>query len=391
MSTFYIKGGSRFNEANPMVWVGLFLGGYASGNYIDPNWKTIDYGSHISTLDPYWRLGGANGGVQKVEIGLYNHNKIRIDASGIYGWHQASGLWFSLYGGGGGVVGSLTDLSDVGNIAYTSGLVLKADGDDFNAGYLNWGDLANKPSEFAPSSHALTTASGVHFGSLPWSDLDKTGSSLADLATRAHANLSDAPTSAHHVRYADSEAVSAVEAEGTLDLSGILKIAGTTKTSAYLYAGSTDPTNTTRLNYDGYFYATRVYNAVYNDYADYWKAEVGVSKLPGYCYSLNKKGLRITSKRADKACIGICSDTYGHAVGSKQRAVPISIGGFLLAHVDEVYEAGDLLVPNEKGWLTKATKEEIIMQKAIAKYMFKETKIKTRGVWVNDRHWVKVL
>ena len=42
-----------------------------------------------------------------------------------------------------------------------------------------------------------------------------------------------------------------------------LQIQGTTKKTGYLYAGASDPTNTLRLNYDGYLYATKVYNAVW--------------------------------------------------------------------------------------------------------------------------------
>lgn len=42
---------------------------------------------------------------------------------------------------------------------------------------------------------------------------------------------------------------------------GVLSITGTTKTDGYFYAGSTAPTNTTRLNYDGYLYASGLYSA----------------------------------------------------------------------------------------------------------------------------------
>ena len=40
---------------------------------------------------------------------------------------------------------------------------------------------------------------------------------------------------------------------------GYLSYAGTTKTAGQLDGGATDPTNTTRLNYDGYLYATKFY------------------------------------------------------------------------------------------------------------------------------------
>lgn len=53
--------------------------------------------------------------------------------------------------------------------------------------------------------HVLA-ATGPHTGTLPWGDLSKTGSSLADLVTRAHANLSDAPANAHHVAFVKADA-----------------------------------------------------------------------------------------------------------------------------------------------------------------------------------------
>ncbi len=73
-------------------------------------------------------------------------------------------------------------------------------------------------------AHVLATT-GPHTSTLPWADLNKTGSSLADLATRAHANLSDAPADAHHAKYLDAAAVSAVEAEDPLDLAGVVNLA----------------------------------------------------------------------------------------------------------------------------------------------------------------------
>jgi hypothetical protein len=54
-----------------------------------------------------------------------------------------------------------------------------------------------------------------------------------------------------------------------------VRYTGTTKTAGAFYGGSTAPTDvTTRLNYAGYFYAARVYNAVYNDYAECFNCNV---------------------------------------------------------------------------------------------------------------------
>jgi len=48
-------------------------------------------------------------------------------------------------------------------------------------------------------------------------------------------------------------------ATGNTVVAGILSVTGTTKTAANFYAGTSDPTNTTRLNYDGYLYGTKFY------------------------------------------------------------------------------------------------------------------------------------
>jgi len=179
-------------------------------------------------------------------------------------------------------------------------------------------------------------------------------------------------------------AITAVQGEATLTLGAQVSI----DSSGWLEAGST-PAGTTALEYNGYFYATRVYNAVYNDYADFWRAEHGVPLKPGYCYSFNNKGLILTNKRNHKACMGICSDTFGFATGQELNGIPISVAGFLLAYVDKVYKAGTLLIPNKESILTKARFYE--KRRPIAKYMFKETKLKTRNVKVNNRSWIKIL
>jgi hypothetical protein len=48
-------------------------------------------------------------------------------------------------------------------------------------------------------------------------------------------------------------------ATGNTVVAGILSVTGTTKTAANFYAGTSDPTNTNRLNYDGYLYGTKFY------------------------------------------------------------------------------------------------------------------------------------
>ena len=104
--TYYIKGGSRYNEANPTVWCALILTGYADGLYVDEDWKTIGYENRLANKDPYWLLGSTNGGAQTAEFGLYNDFRIEIDQStGIRGWNGSS--WIDLLAGGGSGVSDI--------------------------------------------------------------------------------------------------------------------------------------------------------------------------------------------------------------------------------------------------------------------------------------------
>ena len=54
--SYYIKGGSKYNEVNPNVWVINHLSGYVSGHYVDEDWKDLNDSGAVG--DPYWRLGG---------------------------------------------------------------------------------------------------------------------------------------------------------------------------------------------------------------------------------------------------------------------------------------------------------------------------------------------
>lgn len=55
----------------------------------------------------------------------------------------------------------------------------------------------------APVPHGLATSLGYHTGQLPWSDLNKTGSSLANLSVRNHSDLTGITSDQHHKRSHD--------------------------------------------------------------------------------------------------------------------------------------------------------------------------------------------
>jgi len=178
------------------------------------------------------------------------------------------------------------------------------------------------------------------------------------------------------------------------EMTGTLKISGTTKADGYLYAGTTDPTNSTRLNYDGYFYATKVYNAVYNDIADFQPVDDEV--IYGKVYRLTKSGAKICTERCQLGVMGICSDTYGIAAGvGGDNKAPFAVAGWVLAYVDKEHEPGTPLTNDENGNLTEMTLEDKrnYPERSVAIYDRPEPKEfwgPNNEIKVNGRHWVKV-
>jgi hypothetical protein len=161
------------------------------------------------------------------------------------------------------------------------------------------------------------------------------------------------------------------------------------------HTGTTDPTGTTRLNMDGYLHATRVYNAVWNDIADFIEVPQTTIIEYGKVFVMDEEGNYGASRNYCPAGImGIASDTYGFGVGQKQdmKQIPIAIGGFVLAHIDKQYAPGTPLTATEDGKLTeiKITDKRDYPERIVATYWKPEPNAHWNGVLVNGRHWVKV-
>lgn len=141
MVDYYVKGGSNYDtgvEAN--IWIAVHRAGYPEADFEDVDWK--DFNTSGASKDPYLRLGG-DGGESKAEFGLSGNFRIRCIDSDIQGYHAGSGIWATLFGSGVASAGAsqLDELTDVNNVGYTSGYVLKADGSIFDSSKLTHVDL----------------------------------------------------------------------------------------------------------------------------------------------------------------------------------------------------------------------------------------------------------
>ena len=153
------------------------------------------------------------------------------------------------------------------------------------------------------------------------------------------------------------------------------------------------------IDVSGNMYATKVYNAVFNDIADYIEVEnQAIDVLPGRVYTIDIDGNADVSKfYCQEGIIGIATDTYGFGVGkdknSFKKRIPICIGGFVLAYVDKIYPPGTPLTSGPDGILTEIRIEDKrdFPERIVGTFFKKEVLPEWHGINVNNRHWVKVI
>lgn len=122
------------------------------------------------------------------------------------------------------------------------------------------------------------------------------------------------------------------------------------KTEGQFYKSDEAPSSTTIGKYDGYFYATRVYNAVYNDYAELFHCVRPVSV--GHLAYATKEGVICAGK--PKTAIGIVSDCYGHLLGGEgdpddPNFVPIAVAGRVPLEIKGNIKIGDMVQATKNG------------------------------------------
>jgi hypothetical protein len=162
-----------------------------------------------------------------------------------------------------------------------------------------------------------------------------------------------------------------------------------------LEVGNT-PTGINPMMYNGYLYASKVYDAVWNDIADF--QELAGEHIAGKCYYDTPSGALVCDTRCQKGVIGILSDTYGFGVGAREdiNYAPFAVCGWVLAYVNGTPEIGDALTSDIDGNLVVMTPSEksSYPERIVATYKKPETS-ETWGpdgqqISVNGRHWVKV-
>lgn len=107
-----------------------------------------------------------------------------------------------------------------------------------------------------------------------------------------------------------------------------------------------------RFSGDGSFTAPRVYNAVYNDYAEYFeKDDLNETFEPGDIIVSHNDKYTKSTKEYQKNVIGVCSDSYGHILGGignieedNKNCIPVGLAGRVFVKVVGKVEEGDVIV-----------------------------------------------
>jgi len=159
-----------------------------------------------------------------------------------------------------------------------------------------------------------------------------------------------------------------LDLNGNATLSGYLNVGDNTNAQlAYnsTVSGWSGTATDNGVTCSGSFAAYKVYNAVWNDYAEAFEfSRDELIVKPGYVYKQTENGLKRVSKRAEKGTIGVYSDTAGMILGSKDcitednpngMKIPIGLAGKVKVYIAKKVKIGDMLVGTRSGFATKAT------------------------------------
>ena len=149
-------------------------------------------------------------------------------------------------------------------------------------------------------------------------------------------------------------------ASGRTSVSGAFRIGATTEANGSgdltYEASAPSTTGTSILSYNGYFYATRVYNSTWNDLAEFFLSESPV--LSNHVYVIGEDGkVKLSDKYGDKDVVGICSDTPAFIMKQeyeKDGGVPLALAGTVTVAVVGSIKKGDMVTSYRFGKAKKA-------------------------------------
>lgn len=202
------------------------------------------------------------------------------------------------------------------------------------------------------------------FNSTDGNNLDDSGYSISDIASAIHTHGAEEIVSG---TLSGSRGV----ASGS-SVTSFVTYNGTTPSAGRFDGGTTVPSGTTRMNYNGYLYATRVYNAVYNDYADSFNLKDGLSSHDMFyrIMAIDDNEKAIPADENSETILGVASNMYAFLAGASNddiennKKIPISIAGFVNVKIHEDFldecKRGKFVVSFKDGYGKPIQKKESV-------------------------------
>lgn len=112
----------------------------------------------------------------------------------------------------------------------------------------------------------------------------------------------------------------------------------------------------------------RVFNAVYNDYAEWF--ERGDDAEVGHIIALDETSTQeryVKATNESKVIVGICTGNYAHIIGGEyndnyetynlKKFIPVSLAGRVPVYVKGAVRVGNFIIPTDAPGIGKASKE----------------------------------
>ena len=149
-----------------------------------------------------------------------------------------------------------------------------------------------------------------------------------------------------------SRSLTLLDASGNTTIPGTLQIGS----SGTLQYNQSSPAGTTVLGYNGNFYASKIFNAVYNDLAEFMFKSITSKATAGDVLVATEDGVKESYTRADPSVVGVFSDSYGIALYQieEEKKHPVGMTGTVKVKVKGIVKIGDVLVSYKNGYAVKA-------------------------------------
>lgn len=111
---------------------------------------------------------------------------------------------------------------------------------------------------------------------------------------------------------------------------------------------ATVPTGTSRLNMNCYLYATRIYNSVFNDYAECFdNSDLTYEDVKSKIVEIDDNGKLILANELSNLVVGVVSNNYGQLLGGTEEDIlngyklPIGLAGVLYVVAKDTVSKAD--------------------------------------------------